>query len=466
MSALERLRELSSACGPRVVTSAHQAATAAGAAAFAAGGNAFDAALAACLMESIALPMKCGLGGDVVALYRRANGPFEALISVGPGPKALDRGEFLERVGPRSVGIPGAPDGYTRLHSFARLKLERLAAPAIAAAETGMVWTRVALNYLVQSEPLLRRWSPDCSYLSESSKPSIGGIRKLPGLAGLLRQFVQDGPELFARQGGEQLLAELRDKGGILTEEDLHVRPAFTVPAAQYSLPNGTALNVTPSPTSGPRLASLIRQRLSSARSLLTLVREEREAAKQAGRQPADGGTSVVTAADDEGNAVIVVHSNSFPQFGSGIVLSSGLVLNNRPGRGFDLSAESGARNAPRAGRTPPTTLHAWALEQDEGVFLGATPGGVNQLPWNAQSLMELVGGSSLAAAVTSPRWGLSEDDQLTAEPGADIPAGANEKIAPALSLGSAQQLLHLSAGQLIEAAADPRNGACALAVY
>ena len=47
--------------------------------------SAADAAVAACLVEAVALPMKCGLGGDLVALARSKGGPIRALVSVGPG---------------------------------------------------------------------------------------------------------------------------------------------------------------------------------------------------------------------------------------------------------------------------------------------------------------------------------------------------------------------------------------------
>src|SRR3546814_303951 len=93
-----------------------------------------------------------------------------------------------------------------------------------------------------------------------------------------------------------------------------------------------------------------------------------------------DGGTSVVAVGDAEGRAVIVVHSNSFPQYGAGVLLEElDLVLNNRPGRGFDLKAGPEDPNAPAPGRVPTTTLHAWALERSDGFCMGATPGGANQ---------------------------------------------------------------------------------------
>jgi gamma-glutamyltranspeptidase / glutathione hydrolase len=466
MSAIERLREIAAVGGRRVVTSSHQAATAAGAAAFAAGGNAFDAALAACFMEGVALPMKCGLGGDVVALFRRSDGPFMVLTSIGPGPLALNSGEALERLGPRSVGVPGAPDGYATLHGFACLTLEQLGAPAVAAAEIGIPWTRVALNYLIQAEPLLARWSPQSPYSPDGVRPRIGEVRRLPGLAKLLRQFVCDGARLFAGAAGDQYIKELQSLGGILTKADLMTRPAQVALAETRPLRNGMTLTVTPAPTSGPRLVTLVTRALEGNEPLLSLVRTEREQAKTSGRQTEDGGTSVVTAADDEGNAVVVVHSNSFPQFGSGIVLSNGLVLNNRPGRGFDLAAPVNAWNAPRAGRVPQTTLHAWALDRGPDLLIGATPGGVNQLTWNVQCILELIEGASPAEAVTNPRWALNESNELTAEPAARLPENSVFKRVSPVSQGSAQQILQFMPEALLGAAADPRSGACALAVY
>jgi gamma-glutamyltranspeptidase/glutathione hydrolase len=463
---IERVREMVSASGPRVVSSAHHAATSAGISAYAAGGNAFDAALAACFMEGVALPMKCGLGGDLVALFRRAGGPFEAIVSVGPGARALADGEKLERLGPRSVGIPGAPDGYATLHRFGRLGLDTLTAPAIAAAETGVPWSRVALNYYIQAEELLARWSPNSAYAPDGKRPLLGSLRRLPGLGALLRDFVRDGAHLFAGAAGDLYLKELQAKGGILTKADLATRPARLLDADVTVLADGTRMIVTPQPTSGQRLVKLVTRARETSEPLISIVRAEREEAKRNGRLATDGGTSVVTAADSEGNVVVVLHSNSFPQFASGIVLSNGLVLTNRPGRGFDLAASPEARNAPRAGRVPPTTLHAWALERPGELLAGATPGGINQLPWNAQTVTELLAGVSPIDAVTNPRWALTEGDDLSAEPGANLPDGVSARAVAPLSQGSVQQILRMTSEGLIEIAADPRAGGFAQASY
>jgi gamma-glutamyltranspeptidase/glutathione hydrolase len=149
------------------------------------------------------------------------------------------------------------------------------------------------------------------------------------------------------------------------------------------------------------------------------------------------------------------------------VVLSSGLVLNNRPGRGFDLQAPPGSPNAPAAGKTPPTTLHAWAYEDERGITFGATPGGVNQLPWNVQSVSDLLQHRSLAEMVTQPRWAVDDKGNYSAEPGARIDGDALQpRPVGALSVRSVQQLMRIAGDGTLEAAADPRTGACAAAVY
>lgn len=467
MDALECLYQSVVATAPRVVASGHPAATAAGLAAYARGGNAFDAALAACFMETVALPMKCGLGGDLIALFRRAGGSFETLISVGGGALALSRGATLERVGPRSVGVPGAPDGYSALHGFAALSLEALTAPAIHASEAGVPWTRSALSYLDEAEPLLQRFSPSHPYRTEGLRPAEGDIRRLPGLGQLLGAFAELGANLFRGKHGEELATALRARGGILEREDFERCCVQRSEAQLVSLDDDTRLYVTPAPTAGPRLADVVRRAWRRPRALVSVVRQERIDFRRYGRLAEDGDTSVVTAADDDGNAVVVVHSNSFPRFGSGVVLDSGLVLNNRPGRGFDLEAPAGSRNAPAAGRVPATTLHAWALERGDRTWMGATPGGVNQLPWNAQTVADLLGGAPLHQAVTRPRWALDEQDVLSAEDGVTLDEGSGEvRRLKRFAHRSAQQVLALQSVTRPSAAADPRTGAAAFGHY
>jgi gamma-glutamyltranspeptidase/glutathione hydrolase len=186
-------------------------------------------------------------------------------------------------------------------------------------------------------------------------------------------------------------------------------------------------------------------------------------------------GTSIVSAADVSGNVVVVVHSNSYPRYGSGLVVAQyDLVLANRAGRGFTPVPDH--PNFPTPGRRPATTLHAWVLGGDRGpAFAGGTPGGENQMVWNTQALQALVDGETEpGVVVTAPRWEwLPDDDGVRIEAGFEPAAiDALATVAPRLmqlerwALPSAQQVVAVPAsGEAIVAAADPRTVGAAVAV-
>src|SRR3546814_15417515 len=72
------------------------------------GGNAFDAAVAAALVETVWLPTKCGLAGDVVALPPRAGRLVEARLALARGPLPMNQGTRLQPTGPAPGGGAGA----------------------------------------------------------------------------------------------------------------------------------------------------------------------------------------------------------------------------------------------------------------------------------------------------------------------------------------------------------------------
>jgi gamma-glutamyltranspeptidase/glutathione hydrolase len=483
MSAGAVMAEQSTGRGRRgVVLAAAPMAAAIGAEALRAGGSAYDAVLAAALAETVLLPSKCGLAGDVIGIRVRPGAASpDALLSIGPAPRrlaeAVRRHGSLPDTGPLSVGVPGAPAGSAALAAEATFGLERLAAPAIALATDGFPWARISTLLGEESAALVAEHNPDGTvYYPSGRPPRPGQLMRLPGLAALLGELVQRGASLFAGPAGADLVARVQGAGGVLEQDDLLSASAEWVPTVRASV-RGYDLWATPAPTHGPALLDAMgRMASDSAGALLAAVRA---AAAERARTLADplvaAGTSMVSAADSDGNAVCIVHSNSYPRFGSGLVVEEwDLILANRAGRGF--TGEEGHPNFPHPGRRPATTLHAWAAGPSGAgpTLLGGTPGGVNQMPWNAQSLRDVIAGEAdPGRLVTAPRWEwLPERGVVRAEAGAseadlaslgtDVPVEAADQW----SLRSAQQVLcRPEPGQAVQGGVDPRTGGLALGV-
>jgi gamma-glutamyltranspeptidase/glutathione hydrolase len=122
---------------------------------------------------------------------------------------------------------------------------------------------------------------------------------------------------------------------------------------------------------------------------------------------PIPGGddTSYFCVVDSEGNALSFIHSLSHG-FGSGFVAgNTGVCLNNRIGRGFTLT--EGHPNVVAPGKRTMHTLNAYIAVGDSGdVLIGGTPGGDNQIQWNAQVLANYIDyGMTPQQSVEAARW-------------------------------------------------------------
>ncbi|MBK6721203.1 MAG: gamma-glutamyltransferase [Sphingomonadales bacterium] len=122
----------------------------------------------------------------------------------------------------------------------------------------------------------------------------------------------------------------------------------------------------------------------------------------------ADGDTTYLCAADGEGGMVSLIQSVS-SAFGSGLVAGgTGVLLNNRVGRGFSLI--EGDPNIFAPGKKTMNTLNCYMVTNAGGepVAVGGTPGGDGQPQWNLQVLTALIdGGLDVQAAVEAPRWSI-----------------------------------------------------------
>ena len=445
------------------------------------GGNAYDAVVTMALAETVLLPPKCGLGGDVVALVWQAGKTEpETLIAVGGASKALSSiaksGEWSD-VGPNSVGPPAAAAGYAALAERAKFSREVLAAPAIDLAVNGFSWSAVCNDLSRQAKDLVAKFNSSGSvYFPDGQPIATGEHVKLPGLAAALREFVLRGAALLEGDVGIEIVRTVQHHGGQLTLEDFAWAKADWAPCIKEKL-HGLDIWATSQPTFGITLLNAFKKTKdvrSAGSQYLAFIEANNEATMSLGDI---SGTSIVSAVDSSGTAVVLIHSNSYPRFGSGLIVSKyDLVLANRSGRGFNT--EPGHPNFPIEGRRPSTTLHAWAVSalNDELRYVGGTPGGVNQVPWNLQSLSQIAAGEAEPGRiVTAPRWDWNPNgDAVRLEEGmsdenavALAAAAPSSKKISSLAMRSAQQVIKYGVAddRRIVGAADPRTVGLALGV-
>ncbi len=179
-----------------------------------AGGNAVDAAVAASLMACVAEPLLTGLGGAGLATIRM-NGRVEVLdlFADVPGlsmPAAetrpmrvveIDFGPTTQvfHVGAASVAVPGVPKGLAALHArWGRVPLSRLAAPAVAAATSGVPVSQAFERVLGLLWPIVSLHPVSAARFGNDGRPlKEGDTFRWPELGETLRRFAAEGPSLL-----------------------------------------------------------------------------------------------------------------------------------------------------------------------------------------------------------------------------------------------------------------------------
>lgn len=483
-----------------VVASGHPLASAAGLRVLMSGGNAADAAVATAAVLGVVQPMMSGVGGDTFLLYYHAQeGRTWALNGSGVAPYAATREFFVERGytqmpfrGMLSVSVPGAVDAMvTALERWGsgRFSLAQLLEPAIVYAEEGFPVTEKVSAWIAEAEEVLQDYPATARiYLPEGRPPRPGEILRQKDLAQTLRRIAQGGREVFYRGELARTVVEYcRAHGGLLTERELaeHRSEIYTPLETTY---RGYRVVTTAPPSQGLILLEMLNlleefelsqlgwgspdavhlmveaKKLAFADRLRyvgdprfvdnpvgTLLSKEyaRRRAREihllrASVEPRPGAlreelgaTTYFAVADAEGNLVSYITSLSASFGCAEVVEGTGILLNNRAGRGFTL--EAGHPNVIAPGkRTMHTLMCFMAFHPDRRPFLvWGTPGGDGQPQWCAQVLANLVDfGMNVQQAVEAPRW--------LSFPGtdpADLPAPFELRMEPGYPQGTVEEL-------------------------
>ncbi|MDI3340884.1 MAG: gamma-glutamyltransferase [Sphaerobacter sp.] len=449
-----------------MVATAHPLATAAGLDILRRGGNAMDAAIAAALVTGVTLPAMCGLGGDAFLIhYDGRSGEVTAINGSGIAPRAASRDYFVERgytkmpfTGLLSVAVPGAVHAYfTAIERFGSMEPAALFAPAIRYAEEGFPLTHEGSRTIADyAEPMGRFPTSAAIYLPGGAAPRPGTRLRNPDLARSMRLIVERGSAVFYQgEIAEEIARFMAENGGLMTLDDLagHESVVYRPLQTEY---RGYTVYQTGLPSQGLIMleelnilanADLAAMGAGSADAIHLMVETKKLAfadrlgycgdpafvdvpletllspefararfaeidmtrAKEqvgAGRIPErDGDTTYLCVVDRDGNAVSLIHSLS-AAFGSQVVAgNTGILLNNRAGRGFTL--EEGHPNVIAPGKRTMHTLNCYLITQGGRLrWVGGTPGGDGQPQWNMQVVTNLIDfGMNVQEAIEAPRW-------------------------------------------------------------
>lgn len=516
-----------------IVATSQTLASQAGAQILARGGSAMDAAIAANAVLGVVEPQSCGMGGDLFAIYQDAKTrKLSAINASGWAPQALTIDALkqlgqttMPQEGIHSVTVPGAVDGWARLHQrFGKLPWKDLFQPAIYFAEHGFPVTEMIGMAWKEQEPKLQKdGNARQVFLPNGAAPPVGAMFQNPQMAAAYRTLAEEGPAAFYRGAiGKAILRTSDRLGGKMAAADLAEFAAEWVePIATeyhgwkiYELPpNGQGiaaiemLNLMsqfPLSTYEPRGAVELHTEMEAQKLAYADLRRyvadpryskapvegmismgyARERAKlidpakahcevAAGNPPVvHGDTIYLSVVDRDGNIVSLIQS-LYQHFGSGVVVEGyGFALQNRGGL-FDVDPHH--PNA-LAGRKRPfhTIIPGFMEKGDEHIGFGIM-GGLNQAQAHAQFVSNVVDhGMNIQMALEAPRF-----TKLTWT-GCDV--SIESRIAPAVRdaltakghelkvlgdfssiMGGGQIVIHNSATGVNYGASDPRKDGAAV---
>ncbi|UWG46325.1 Gamma-glutamyltransferase [Halanaeroarchaeum sp. HSR-CO] len=203
------------------------------------GGNAFDAAVATAAVLNVVEPTSTGIGGDVFALYRTADGDVGALQSSGHAPKAATIDRVRERAaaeqgvdeadatmpltGGLTVTVPGTARGWESIADrYGRLPLDTLLEPAIEYARDGYPVTEFIAEKWKHADELFTDDYARDTFLPSGRPPTPGEHIELPDLAATFSTIAADGADgLYDGPLGERIVETVQEAGGLLTMADL-----------------------------------------------------------------------------------------------------------------------------------------------------------------------------------------------------------------------------------------------------
>ena len=252
-----------------MVVSAREEASAIGLEIIRKGGNAFDAMMATEMALAVAFPFAGNLGGGGFMVYRMADGSVGSIDYREKAPAAATKDMYLDAhgevipglstQGALASGIPGTIAGiFAAQEKFGKLTPAEILEPVIALAENGFVITQKQAERLQKSRQSFLEVNGPETFFGKELK--AGDTLKIPVLGETLRRIAANGKDEFYKGKSAKILAaDMKKRGGIITEEDLASYQAVWRAPIQFTYKDLNIISMAPPSSGGITLAQIMK---------------------------------------------------------------------------------------------------------------------------------------------------------------------------------------------------------------
>lgn len=252
-----------------MVVSAREEASKIGADIMKNGGNAFDAMVGTELALAVAFPFAGNIGGGGFMVYRKANGEVGSIDYREKAPLAATKDMFLDENGnvikgkstetALAIGVPGTIAGVFAVHKkYGTMKMSEILKPVIALAERGVVVTQKQEKSLKSYHESIVKINGEKSLLSGNFKEN--DTIKYLALANTLKRIQKKGRnEFYKGETAKILVNYLKQKGGIITMEDLAKYEAKWRKPLQFTYKGLKITSMAPPSSGGICLAQILK---------------------------------------------------------------------------------------------------------------------------------------------------------------------------------------------------------------
>ncbi|MBL0738408.1 gamma-glutamyltransferase [Flavobacterium sp. GN10] len=261
------------------------------------GGNAFDAMVGTELALAVAFPFAGNIGGGGFMVYRKANGEVGSIDYREKAPLAATKDMFLDGEGnvikgkstqtALAIGVPGTIAGVFAVHKkYGTMPISKILEPVITLAERGVIVTK-------KQEKSLKDYHESIVKINGENSPASKAYQendtiKYQALAKTLRRIQKKGRnEFYKGETAKILVNYLKEKGGIITMQDLAKYEAKWRKPLQFTYKDLKITSMAPPSSGGICLAQILKMlepydlakmRHNSAEAIQVIVEAERRA--------------------------------------------------------------------------------------------------------------------------------------------------------------------------------------------